>query len=84
MREQLWRYYPQILELTNDLGEPWILALWQQAPTPAKARRVRKTTVAQLLKAHRIRRIDADTLVAILRQPAIDVAPGTTEAGGYL
>lgn len=80
MREQLWRYYPQILQLTDDLAEPWILALWSQAPTPAKGRRIRKVTVAQLLKAHRIRRVDADTVVATLREPAVAVAPGTTEA----
>jgi transposase len=80
MREQLWRYYPQLLQLTDDLAEPWILALWHQAPTPAKARKLRKTTVAQLLKAHRIRRTDPDTVLATLRQPAVQVAPGTAEA----
>ena len=31
LREQLWRYYPQILRLTDDLGESWILVLWQHA-----------------------------------------------------
>jgi len=80
MRGQLWRYYPQVLQLTDDLGEPWILALWQQAPTPAKARRIHKATVAQLLKANRIRRTDAETVIATLRQPAVQVAPGTAEA----
>ena len=80
LREQLWRYYPQILRLTDDLGEPWILALWQQAPTPARARRVHKATVARLLKAHRIRRTDAETVLATLREPAVEVAPATAEA----
>jgi transposase len=80
LREQLWRYYPQFLQLTDDLGEPWILALWQQAPTPAKAGRIHKTTVAHLLKANRIRRTDAEAVLATLRQPAVQVAPGTAEA----
>ena len=34
MREQLWRYYPQMLELADDLG--LILDLWNQAPTPGE------------------------------------------------
>jgi hypothetical protein len=31
------------------------------APTPAKAARLRETTLARLLKQHRIRRVDAET-----------------------
>src|SRR6202047_2904573 len=37
MREQLWRYYPQMLELADDFAADWFLDLWNQAPTPAKA-----------------------------------------------
>ena len=37
MREQLWRYYPQMLELADDLAADWFLDLWNQAPSPAKA-----------------------------------------------
>ena len=37
MREQLWRYYPQMLELADDLAADWFLDLWNLAPTPAKA-----------------------------------------------
>jgi hypothetical protein len=25
VRHQLWRYYPQMLKLTNDLAAPWFL-----------------------------------------------------------
>src|SRR5712664_2710960 len=35
MREQLWRYYPQMLELADDLAADWFLDLWNQAQTPA-------------------------------------------------
>ena len=41
LREQLWRYYPQMLELADDLAADWFLDLWSQAPTPAKAARLR-------------------------------------------
>jgi len=80
VREQLWRYYPQILDVTDDVAANWFLELWALAPTPDKARRVRQTTVAKLLKKHRIRRIDAAGVIARLRAPAVVVAAGTTEA----
>ena len=90
VREQLWRYYPQALELGDDLAADWFLDLWALAPTPAKAARLRESRVAGLLKAHRIRRIDATEVLRILRQKPLVVAGGTVEAatagfaGGYL
>ncbi len=80
IREQLWRYYPQILQATNDVAQPWFLELWERVPTPAKGQRVHHRTLERLLKRHRIRRIDADGLRGHLRAPSISVAPGTTEA----
>jgi transposase len=80
VRQQLWRYYPQLLELSDDVAAEWILALWTRAPTPAKAAHLRATTVARLLKQYRIRRVDAETALGILRQPAIKVAAGVAEA----
>ena len=80
IRQQLWRYYPQLLEVADDVTAEWVLALWAMAPTPAKAARLREATVAKLLSQHRIRRVDARTALAILRQPAIRVAAGVTEA----
>jgi transposase len=80
VREQLWRYYPQALQLTDDLAADWFLALWHQAPTPAKAAKLRKTTMERLLHAHRIRRLGADEALRILRQTPLALAPGATEA----
>ena len=34
LREQLWRYFPALLELEDDLGAEWLLELWEAAPTP--------------------------------------------------
>lgn len=82
LREQLWRYYPQMIEVAEDLAADWMLELWKLAPTPATARRVREQTIARLLKQHRIRRVTAPDLLERLRAPAITVAPGTTEAAG--
>jgi len=80
LRQQLWRYYPQMAELTDDVGDDWFLALWQKAPTPAVAAKVSDKTIARILKEHRIRRLDAATVLQTLRKPALFVAPGTTEA----
>src|SRR5258705_2499898 len=67
-------------KLTKDLAAPWFLELWAIASTPAKAGRLRKSTVERLLKQHRIRRMDAETVLRILREPAIKVAEGVAEA----
>jgi transposase len=41
LREQLQRYYPQMLKFASDLAEEWLLELWERAPMPAKAARLR-------------------------------------------
>ena len=78
--QQLWRYYPQMQKLTDNLAAPWFLELWSTAPTPVKARQLRKPTVERILNQHRIRRVDADTVLRTLREPAIKVADGVVEA----
>ena len=75
VREQLWRYYPQILEAADSVAQAWFLELWARVPTPAKARRIRRKTLDGILKRHRIRRITADQLMKILRAPAIPSRP---------
>ena len=79
IRGQLGRYYPQLTELSNNLTEHWLLELWRMAPTPAKAQALSKARVARLLKRNRIRRLDAAAVLTTLRQPSLQVAPGTTE-----
>lgn len=80
MREQLWRYFPAMLELEGDLSAEWLLDLWEATPTPAKAARVREKTIAALIKRNRIRRFDAAHVLAVLRKLPVQVAAGTTEA----
>src|SRR3954447_11194704 len=60
IRQQLWRYYPQLLAVSDDVAAEWVLDLWTLAPTPAKAARLREATLARLLQEHRIRRVDAE------------------------
>jgi transposase len=80
VRQQFWRYYPQFLDLADDPGADWVLALWAEAPTPARVAHLTETKIASTLAAHRIRRITAAGALAILKRPALTVAPGTAEA----
>ena len=80
MREQLRRYYPQMLELGGDLGATWFVELWEKAPTPAEAARIRKASIAAILKRNRIRRHDAAGVLRILRQQPLEVGRGTIAA----
>ena len=80
LRKQLWRYYPQITKLTDDVADEWFLALWQMVPTPARAAKASEKAIARVLKAHRIRRLDAAAVLGTLRQAPLFVAGGTAEA----
>lgn len=80
LRAQLERYFPQMLTLVPAADEPWLWTLLERVPTPTAAARVREAVVARVLKAHRIRRVDAAEVLTALRAPALVVAPGTVEA----
>jgi transposase len=80
LRQQLWRYYPQMLELVDDDLADWLLELWDQAPTPDKAQEISTQAITAILKAHRIRRFEAAEVLRILRQKPLTVAPGTIAA----
>jgi transposase len=80
VRQQLWRYYPQAAELTDDVADDWFLTLWQRVPTPADAAKLSEKKIARILKNHRIRRLDAATVLQTLRKTPLFVVPGTTEA----
>lgn len=80
VRQQLLRYYPQMLELADDVASDSFLALWALAPAPAVASKISEKKVAKLLIESRIRRFDAKHVLSTLRQKPLTVAPGTTEA----
>ena len=82
IRSQLLRYFPEMWEVAEDLLGLWgalFLTLWERAPTPAQARRLRRATLAKLLKQCRIRRLTAEDLHALFHRPALVVAPGLIE-----
>jgi transposase len=80
LRDQLWRYYPQVIELYREVDAPWVLETWKAAPTPAKAAELEEATVAEILKKNRIRCINATKALEILKKQPLIVASGVTEA----
>src|SRR5499433_3063637 len=78
LREQLHRFYPQMLQLCSAADEPWLWDLITLAP--AHALLLSEEQVQRVLKAHRIRRLKAPAVLACLQAPALPVAPGTAEA----
>ena len=80
IRQQLWRYYPQAIELVDDPGSDWFLDILALAPTPDAARKLTEKKLGRVLSLHRIRKISAPDALEVLRRPALTVAAGTTEA----
>src|SRR5712691_9463864 len=79
-RDQLHRFYPQMLELCSAADEPWLWDLIDLAPTPAHVALLSEEQVQRVLKAHRIRRVKAKEVLTCLQAPALPVAPGAAEA----
>src|SRR2546426_986421 len=80
LRDQLHRFYPQMLQLGLAADEPWLWDLLDLAPTPAHAALLSEEQVQRVLKAHRIRRVKATEVLTCLQAPALPVAPGAAEA----
>ena len=80
LRDQLHRFYPQMLARCSAADEPWLWDLIDLAPTPAHAVLLSGAQVQQVLKAYRIRRVEAHEVLTCLQAPALPVAPGAAEA----
>jgi endonuclease III len=76
----LLRYYPQILQLSNNPDETWLWALLKIAPTPQLGAKLSPARLQKLLKAHGIRRWKAEQVRDILAAPAFPLTPGSQEA----
>jgi transposase len=79
LREQLHRFFPQLLQLCESADEPWLWALFESAPLPAKAARLSEAKIARILREHRIRRLDAAEERAILKTRPLTLAPGAAD-----
>src|SRR5499425_3349646 len=80
LRDQLHRFYPQMLHLCSGADEAWLWDLLDLAPTPAHAALLSKEQIQRVLKAHRLRRVKATEVLTCLQASALPVAPGAAEA----
>lgn len=80
LRQQLHRFFPQVLELSSAADELWIWALLKLAPTPKHVERLSARRLQKLLERFRIRRLDVLEVARVLSQPPLPVGPGVTEA----
>src|SRR2546421_5488437 len=80
LRDQLHRFYPQMLHLCSGADASWLWDLIDLAPTPAHAALLSKEQIQRVLKAHRLRRVKAQEVLACLQTPALPVAPGAAQA----
>jgi transposase len=78
LREQVHRYAPHLLQLSSGGEDPWFWDLLERMH--GHHGRPQHRTIQQLLKRHRIRRLGADEVLAVLREPAMTLAPGAKEA----
>src|SRR5438477_7861197 len=80
LRDQLQRFYPQVVALGRVHDERWLWALLDRAPTPALAAHVSLAKIRTILREHRVRRFAAEDVKKALCAPALRVEPGVTEA----
>ena len=83
IRNSLLDYFPQMLAVAGDmqnLGKPFFVELWERAPTPAAARKLRRSTLMKLMKRYGIARIGIEQVFALFREEPLVVSPGATEA----
>jgi len=80
LREQLHRYYPQMLHLSPAADDPWLWELIELAPLPEQAADLNRRRVETLLRRHHIRRHSADQVLSTLKTTPLPLAPGAAEA----
>src|SRR5215475_10282207 len=71
LRDQLHRFYPQMLQLCSAADASWLWDLLHLAPTPAHAMRLSAEQVQRVLKAHRLCSITAPAVLTCFPAPAL-------------
>jgi transposase len=80
LRDLVYRVTPALVTLCPGADEPWLWTLLALAPTPAAQQRLSQRRIEQVLRKHRIRRVTAAELRAVLHTPPMYTAPGVVEA----
>ncbi len=80
LHRTLAEYYPSILALEMPLTCGLVAALLRAYPTPVAARRAQRRRLAELLRVHRIRKLDVEGLRALLREATFPLSSGVESA----
>ena len=80
LREQLHRYFPQMLDLSPAADEVWMWDVFETAPLPALTSKLKRQQIHKILSRRRIRRLTPEEVLEQLRTQPLPVAPGTAEA----
>ncbi len=62
--------------------EPWLWTLLDKTPDPTQWRTLSRRHLASVLRRHRLRRLTADALLALVQHPCLHAAPGVATAVG--
>lgn len=80
LRDQLFRVDAPWLTLSPAANEPWLWTVLADATHPHTWARLSRRRISGTLRAHRIRRLTVDDVVAVLQQPRLHVAAGVADA----
>jgi transposase len=80
LREQLYRVNAPWLDLCPAADEAWLWTLLAETPDPAQWAHLPRRRLAPVLRAHRIRRLTVEAILAALRHPSLHVAAGVSDA----
>jgi transposase len=80
LREQLYRVNAAWLTLSPAADEPWLWTILGETPHPDAWAQLPRRRLTPVLRAHRIRRVTVDAIIAALRQPRLAVATGVADA----
>lgn len=80
LREQLYRIDAPWLRVSASANDPWLWTLLRDTPHPEAWPQLARRRIAAALRAHHIRRVSVDEVMAALRGPRLRAAAGVTEA----
>jgi transposase len=80
LRDQLYRVNAAWLTLNPAADDPWLWTVLGETSHPDAWANLPRRRITPALRAHRIRRLTADDVIAVLRQPRLHVAAGGADA----
>jgi transposase len=80
LRDQLYRVNAAWLTLNPAADDPWLWTILHETPHPGAWATLPRRRITPALRAHRIRRLTPDDVIAVLRQPRLHVAAGVADA----